>query len=62
MYRVLVIFPSDDMAKIVLKSCETCNASTLLYVPTGDVKPRVTQCPPSIQTNRMSRNKENDLD
>ena len=23
---------------------------------------RVTQCPPSIQTNRMSRNKEHDFD
>ena len=31
MFRVIVIFLSDDMAKIVLKSCETCNASTLLH-------------------------------
>ena len=62
MYHVIVIFPSDDMAKIVFKSCETCNAFTLLYVSTGDVWPRVTHGPPSIQTNIMSRNKEHDLD
>ena len=37
MFRVIVIFQSDDMAKIVLKSCETCNASTLLHTPAGDV-------------------------
>ena len=39
MFRVIVIFLSDDMAKIVLKSCETCNASTLLHTPAGDVWP-----------------------
>ena len=39
MYRVIIIFLSDDMAKIVLKSCETCNASTLLHTPAGDVWP-----------------------
>ena len=39
MYHVIVIFLSDDMAKIVLKLCETCNASTLLYTSAGDVRP-----------------------
>ena len=39
MFCVIVIFLSDDMAKIVLKSCETCNASTLLHTPAGDVRP-----------------------
>ena len=43
MFRVIVIFLSDDMAKIVLKSCETCNASTLLHTPAGDVRPAMTQ-------------------
>ena len=42
MYRLIVGFLSDDMAKIVLKSCETCNASTLLHTPAGDVWPQVT--------------------
>ena len=37
MFRVIVIFLSDYMANIVLKSCETCNASTLLHTPAGDV-------------------------
>ena len=41
MFRVIVIFLSDDMAKIVLKSCETCNASTLLPTPAGDVRPAI---------------------
>ena len=40
MFRVIVMFLSDDMAKIVLKSCETCNASTLLHTPAGDVWPQ----------------------
>ena len=39
MYRGIIIFLSYDMAKIVLKSCETCNASTLLHTPAGDVWP-----------------------
>ena len=39
MFRVIVIFLSDDMAKIVLKSYETCNASTLLHTPAGDEWP-----------------------
>ena len=29
------------MVKIVLKSCETCNASTLLYIPTDDILGRL---------------------
>ena len=40
MYCVIVSFLSDDMAKIVLKSCETCNAFTLLHTPAGDVWPQ----------------------
>ena len=40
MFRVIVVFLSDDMAKIVLKSCETCNDSTLLHTPAGDVWPQ----------------------
>ena len=39
MFRVIVSFLSDDTEKIVLKSCETCNASTLLHTPAGDVRP-----------------------
>ena len=39
MFRVIVSFLSDDMAKVVLKSCETCNASTLLHTPADDVRP-----------------------
>ena len=40
----------------------TCLAVIVSKNGVKKLRVRVTQCPPSIQTNRMSRNKEHDLD